>query len=98
MVYRDNVCSKLCKYSGYLAKLTGLIHKLYAKVAGSSRCEKTALDNSRKNGNVDITTRYHTYNFLSLNGELIEHHRRNGNRTCALGYHLVLFDERENCR
>ena len=46
VVDRYHVSAKLCDYSRYVHKLTGLIHKLNAKVTGPSRGEKSSLDNS----------------------------------------------------
>ena len=98
VMYRYNVSTKLSDYSRNVHKLTGLIHKLDAKRCASARLEKTALNNSGENSNVDVTARNHANNLLALDGKLVEHNCGNGYRACALGNHLLLFDKSKNSR
>lgn len=71
MVDADNVSTVVGDDLRYAEKLTWFIVELNTKRLLTSRCNKTALNYSVKNCNVDITARNYTYNLLTLTGSLL---------------------------
>ena len=80
------------------AELLELINKLNAEGVVPAAHKQSALDHTRKNGNVDITSRDHAGDLFVLYGKLVEHDSCHRYSSRALGNHLVLFDQRKNSR
>ena len=93
VVYADNVAAELCDDPGYAEELTRLVEQLDVEQGGSAGLNKTAVNDSGQDSNVDVAAGYEAHDLLALYGYLIEHYSRNGNCASALCDELLLLDE-----
>lgn len=70
MVYADNVAAELCDDPGYAEELTRLVEQLDVEQGGSAGLNKTAVNDSGQDSNVDVAAGYEAQTFLPFTGTL----------------------------
>ena len=96
VMYRENVAAALGNDAGDGGELTGTVIQLDLHRCLTSALDKTACDDTRKNGNVNVSSRYNGNDLFAREGKLVKQGSRNANRTRALGDQLLLFDQGKN--
>ena len=93
MIDTHHVSAKLCEHLAYAEHLTGLVLQFDAHRAGAAALGKSAMDDTVKDGNVNVSAAYHADCLLAFHRHLIEHH---GSHACGTGsfcHHLLALDE-----
>ena len=98
VVNGNNVAAKVCNKLGNISQLTGLVLELDSERVGAAGLEQTALDDARKDSNVDVAARNKTNDLFALYGNFVKHYRRNRNRARTLCDKLMLLDQCEDSR
>ena len=92
----DDVAAAIGNDPGNVFQLAGLINKFNEQVRPAAGLHKASLDDAAETGDIDVTTGDHAHNLLTLDGEFAEHSGCHGNGACALGNHLLLFNESQD--
>ena len=98
MVNRDDVATALGDDPGHIHELTGLVHQFDQQVGGSAGLHQAPVNDPGQAGHVDVAAGDQADHLLALNGKLVEHGGSHRNRPRALGDHLLLFNQGEDCR
>lgn len=96
VVNADDIAAESGDDPGNAEQLTGLVHKLNVEQGSSAGLDKTAVNDTGQDCNVDVTAGNQADYLLALYGDLVEHRRCNGNGAGALGDELLLLNERED--
>ena len=96
MVYADYVSTTAGNDVAYVEQLSRFIFKGNHKVGLATAHYLTTGDYAGENVYVNVATTYEAYNFLALDGKLVEKGCCHRSSTCTFGNELLLFDEGED--
>ena len=96
MLHRKDIGAKFADHVADFRELSGLIGEQYGYLAVTTALYKTTGDHAIEGCHVDVTAGYETNDFLSFDGDLVEHCSGNGYCSGTFGNEFLLLDEREN--